>query len=93
MTGSAEEATDIVSQLKEIGAKTPYEFTGLADTVQLLMQYGQTSKQAIAVTKMVGDVSQGSAEKMNSIALAYGQMSSAGKVNLMDIKQMIDGRI
>jgi tape measure domain-containing protein len=89
MTGSAEEAADIVSQLKEIGAKTPYEFTGLADTVQLLMQYGQTSKQAIAVTKMVGDVSQGSAEKMNSIALAYGQMSSAGKVNLMDLKQMI----
>ena len=89
MTGSAEEAADIVSQLKEIGAKTPYEFTGLADTVQLLMQYGQTSKQAIAVTKMVGDVSQGSAEKMNSIALAYGQMSSAGKVNLMDVKQMI----
>ena len=38
---------------------------------------------------MVGDVSQGSAEKMNSIALAYGQMSSAGKVNLMDVKQMI----
>src|SRR5574344_1495275 len=89
MTGSAEEAVDIVSQLKEIGAKTPYEFTGLAETVQLLMQYGQTSKQAIAVTKMVGDVSQGSAEKMNSIALAYGQMSSAGKVNLMDVKQMI----
>lgn len=89
MTGSAEEAVDIVSQLKEIGAKTPYEFTGLAETVQLLMQYGQTSKQAIKVTKMVGDVSQGSAEKMNSIALAYGQMSSAGKVNLMDVKQMI----
>ena len=89
MTGSAEEAASIVSQLKEIGAETPYEFTGLADTVQLLMQYGQTSKQAIAVTKMVGDVSQGSAEKMNSIALAYGQMSSAGKVNLMDVKQMI----
>ena len=62
MTGSAEEAADIVSQLKEIGAKTPYEFTGLADTVQLLMQYGQTSKQAIKVTKMVGDVSQGSAD-------------------------------
>ncbi len=89
MTGSAEEAASIVSQLKEIGAKTPYEFTGLAETVQLLMQYGQTSKQAIKITKMVGDVSQGSADKMNSISLAYGQMSSAGKVNLMDIKQMI----
>lgn len=89
MTGSAEEAVSIVSQLKDIGAKTPYEFTGLAETVQLLMQYGQTSEEAIAVTKMVGDVSQGSADKMNSIALAYGQMSSAGKVNLIDIKQMI----
>ena len=39
---------------------------------------------------MLGDISQGSAEKMSRIATAYGQMSSAGKVSLEDVKQMIE---
>ncbi len=90
MTGSAEEATNVVEQLKEIGAKTPFEFTGLAETTQLLMNYGFTADEAINRMQMLGDISQGSADKMNRIAMAYGQMSSAGKVSLEDVKQMIE---
>ena len=90
MTGSAEKSTEVVQELKDIGAKTPFEFTGLAETVQLLMNYGLTADDAIDKMQMLGDISQGSAEKMNRIAMAYGQMSSAGKVQLEDIKQMIE---
>lgn len=90
MTGSATEASNIVERLKEIGAKTPFEFTGLAETTQLLMNYGFEAEDAIDKMQMLGDISQGSADKMNRIATAYGQMSSAGKVSLEDIKQMIE---
>ena len=90
MTGSATKATEIVEELKDIGAKTPFEFTGLAETTQLLMNYGLSADDAIDKMMMLGDISQGSAEKMNRIAMAYGQMSSAGKVSLEDIKQMIE---
>lgn len=90
MTGSANKSAEIVQELKDIGAKTPFEFTGLAETVQLLMNYGLTADDAIDKMQMLGDISQGSAEKMNRIAMAYGQMSSAGKVQLEDIKQMIE---
>ena len=90
MTGSATKATDIVEKLKEIGASTPFEFTGLAETTQLLMNYGFEAEDAIDKMQMLGDISQGSADKMNRIATAYGQMSSAGKVSLEDIKQMIE---
>jgi len=90
MTGSADEAKDIIQKLKKVGAKTPYELSGLAKTTQILMQYGMTSEQAYDATVNLGDIAQGSAEKMESIALAYGQMSSAGKVNMQDIKQMIN---
>ena len=90
MTGSADKSAEIVQKLKDIGAKTPFEFTGLAETVQLLMNYGLTADDAIDRMQMLGDISQGSAEKMNRIAMAYGQMSSAGKVQLEDIKQMIE---
>lgn len=90
MTGSAEKATEIVEKLKDIGAKTPFELTGLADTTQLLMNYGFSADGAIEKMMMLGDISQGNADKMNRIATAYGQMSSAGKVSLEDIKQMIE---
>lgn len=90
MTGSAEKAEQMVKQLTDLGAKTPFEMTGLADTTQLLMQYGFTADEAISQMMMLGDISQGSADKMNRIAMAYGQMSSAGKVQLEDVKQMIE---
>lgn len=90
MTGSAEKATEIVNKLKNIEAKTPFDLAGLAETTQLLMQYGFTADEAVDKMMMLGDISQGSAEKMNRIAAAYGQMSSAGKVQLEDIKQMIE---
>lgn len=90
MTGSAEKAKDVISELQKIGAETPFETKDLAEVTQLLMNYGLTADDAIDKMKMLGDIAQGSAEKMDRIAMAYGQMSSAGKVSLEDIKQMIE---
>ena len=90
MTGSAEEASKLVEDLKKMGAETPFELSDLAETTQLLMNYGFQAEEAKDRLKMLGDISQGSAEKMNRIAMAYGQMSSAGKVQLEDVKQMIE---
>lgn len=90
MTGSAEKAAEVVDELKDIAAFTPFEMPELAETTQLLMNYGFTADDALDKMTMLGDISQGSADKMNRIATAYGQMSSAGKVSLEDVKQMIE---
>lgn len=90
MTGSAEKAAEVIDRLKKVGAETPFELPDLADTTQLLMNYGLTADEAMDKMMMLGDISQGSADKMSRIATAYGQMSSAGKVQLEDIKQMIE---
>lgn len=90
MTGSAEKAAEVIDRLKKVGAETPFELPDLADTTQLLMNYGLTADEAMDKMMMLGDISQGSADKMSRIAMAYGQMSSAGKVQLEDIKQMIE---
>lgn len=90
MTGSADKAADTVERLKDIAASTPFEMPNLADTTQLLMNYGFTADEALDRMQMLGDIAQGSADKMNRIATAYGQMSSAGKVSLEDVKQMIE---
>lgn len=90
MTGSAEKAAEVIDKLKKVGAETPFELPDLADTTQLLMNYGFSADEAMDKMMMLGDISQGSADKMSRIATAYGQMSSAGKVYLEDVKQMIE---
>ena len=91
MTGSAEKAAEVVDRLRTMGAETPFEMIDLVGTTQLLMQYGFTADEAIDRMSMLGDIAQGNTEAMTSIAMGYAQMSSAGKVNLQDIKQMING--
>jgi len=90
MTGSAEKAAEVIDSLKKVGAETPFELDNLADVTQLLMNYGFEANSAMDKMMMLGDISQGSADKMQRIATAYGQMSSAGKVSLEDVKQMIE---
>lgn len=90
MTGDAEEAVRITEQLKDTAAKTPFGMTDLAETTQLLMNYGLSADEAMSSMEMLGDISQGSADKLGRVAAAYGQMSSLGKVQLEDIKQMIE---
>lgn len=90
MTGSADKAAETMNKLVDLGAATPFETSDLANVTQLLMNYGFTPDDAINKMQMLGDISQGSADKMQRIAMAYGQMSSAGKVQLEDVKQMIE---
>lgn len=90
MTGSADKASETVQKLAEIGAATPFDMPQLADATSLLMSFGFSADDAVDRMMMLGDISHGNAGKLNSIARAYGKMSSAQKVSLEDINMMID---
>lgn len=89
MTGSAEKGAEVLERIRQIAAATPFGTEGLASTVQLLINYNLTADDAIERMTMLGDIAQGDQDKLTRIAIAYGQMSSAGKVMLEDVKQMI----
>ena len=90
MTGSAEKAKDIIKELQEIGAKTPFEVKDLAKATNLLMSFGFGAEDAIDSMLMLGDIAQGSSEKLDTISKAYGRMVSSQKVTLEDMNMMID---
>lgn len=90
MTGSAEKAAEVMTTLQEIGAQTPYETMGLAQSVQLMMAYGMSADSAVDMITVLGDVAQGNQGKLDGFAFAYGQMFSANKVRLQEINQMIN---
>lgn len=89
-TGSAEKATEVMEKLVEMGAKTPFETSDLAEATQKLMSYGFSADDAVGSLTMLGDASQGSAEKLNTITTAYGRMMSSQKVTLEDLNMLID---
>ena len=90
MTGSADKAGETVKKLADIGATTPFDMPQLADATSLLMNFGFSADDAVDSMMMLGDISQGNAEKLNTIARAYGKMNSAQKVSLESINMMID---
>ena len=90
MTGSAEKAKDIIAELQKIGASTPFEVKDLAKSTNLLMSFGFQAEDAIDSMLMLGDIAQGSSEKLDTISKAYGRMVSSQKVTLEDMNMMID---
>ena len=90
MTGSADKASETVKKLADIGATTPFDMPQLADATSLLMNFGFSAGDAVDSMMMLGDISQGNADKLNTIARAYGKMNSAQKVTLENINMMID---
>lgn len=90
MTGSADKAEETVKKLADIGATTPFDMPQLADATSLLMNFGFSADDAVDSMMMLGDISQGNAGKLDTIARAYGKMNSAQKVSLESINMMID---
>lgn len=90
MLGSATKATTLMNSLKKMAAVTPFETTDLADASKTLLQFGINSERLLPTLQMLGDIAQGNGQKFNSLALVFGQMSSAGKLMGQDLLQMIN---
>ena len=90
MLGSADAARVALKQLKDYADKTPMQFKDVRDATQILLQFGLTINKAIPIMKMLGDVSGGDAQKLNSLALAFGQASSAGRLMGQELLQFIN---
>jgi len=89
-TGSAEVAKNMLTALKDQALKSPMQFQDITKGAQTLLGYGLTAEQVIPVTKMLGDVSGGNADKFSRLALAFGQVNAAGRLMGQEARQMIN---
>lgn len=90
LLGSAEAAQAKMVELKNYAVKTPFAFSDLADATQTLLAFQLSSEEASEALKYLGDISLGDANKLSSLTLAFGQVSSAGKLAGQDLLQMIN---
>lgn len=90
MLGDVGAAAKKVEELKKLGAKTPFEMGDLAEATQTLLAFNVSADESTEVLTMLGDISLGNVQKLDSLTRAYGKMNASQKVTLEDINMMID---
>jgi tape measure domain-containing protein len=93
MLGSAEKARKFMKQLQDFAAATPFEFTELVGSAQRFLAMGFAAKEVIPMLTAVGDAVAamgGSAESVDAVTRALGQMQAKGKVSGEELMQLTE---
>lgn len=96
MLGSGEKAKVFLNDLQKFAAQTPFEFPDLIRASQRLLAMGFAAEKVIPTLTAVGDAAAGlgaSAETIDRITLAMGQMQAKGKVSGEEIRQLAEAGI
>ncbi|MEY4245931.1 MAG: hypothetical protein RLZZ245_3516 [Verrucomicrobiota bacterium] len=88
LIGDAAKAEQTLTQLRQLGAKTPFEFPELADAGRKLIAFGEGSDTVAATLARIGDVSAGVQAPVNEIAELYGKAQVQGRLFAEDINQL-----
>lgn len=88
--GDIDAADTIFGKISEYGKNTVYDKAGLIEAQKTMMSFGISAEDAFGKLKQIGDIAMGDKQKMQSLALAFSQASSAGKLGGQDLMQMIN---
>lgn len=88
--GNAEAANGMVGSLQKLASATPLAMSDLAGGAQTLLAFGVASDDVSGTLQRLGDISLGNADKMQSLARAYGKATAQGKLTGETVQMMID---
>ena len=90
LLGSSDKGKAFFAEVKEFAVKTPLQLNDIAGAAQTLLGFGISAEKIMPILRQLGDVSMGNAERFKSLALAFAQATSAGKLQGQDLLQMIN---
>lgn len=90
LTGSAENAKNLTKDLIDFAVKTPFRLEDLSKGTQTLLNFGVTQKEILPVMQQLGDIAGGNSEKLQTLALVFGQIKGLGKLQGQDWRQLIN---
>lgn len=88
LTGSLGNARNIISELQEFGAVTPFTSTELIETAKRLKAFGFETEQVVDVTKRLADVAGATGADLGGIATAFGQIQAKGRLQGEELLQL-----
>ena len=90
MLGDAKKAQRLVNEIQDMANVTPFETQDLLDASKTLLNFGINVQDILPDLRMLGDIAGGDKQRMQSLTLAFSQMSSAGRLMGQDLLQMIN---
>jgi len=93
MLGSAEKSQALLKELTDFAARTPFTLPGVESSAKQLMAMGIEQEKILPTLKSLGDVSAGLSVPLEQVALAYGQVRSAGQLYGTEARQFIQAGI
>jgi tape measure domain-containing protein len=90
-TGSAGSAQLLMSQLREFAARTPLSLQMSTQATRTLLSYGVEQQNVVDILRRLGDVSGGSAERLQRLALAFGQVRGQTRLMGQENRQLVEG--
>ena len=90
LLGSEEKAASLMNDMRKYALNTPLLLKDIASGAQMLLGFNVEAERVMPILKQIGDISMGSAQRFQSLTLAFSQMSAAGKLMGQDLLQMIN---
>lgn len=90
LLGNGAKASTMLSEIKQYNIESPLSLNGISQAAQLLLGFNVDAEKVMPTLRQLGDISMGSTERFQSLALAFAQMSAAGKLMGQDLLQMIN---
>ena len=90
LAGGAEAGKQLTNQIIELASKTPLTTEALSDGARTLLNFGESAEEVINDLKLLGDITGGDAQKMQSLTLAFAQVGSTGRLMGQDLLQMVN---
>ena len=87
LTGSADKARQIISELQRIGAVTPFTSTELIDAAKRLQAFGVEADKVVETTRRLADVSGATGAELQGLVTAYGQVQAKGRLQGEELLQ------
>jgi tape measure domain-containing protein len=87
LTGSAQQAKQIISELQQLGAVTPFTSTELIDAAKRLQAFGVEAKNVVETTRRLADVSGATGAELQGLVTAYGQVQAKGRLQGEELLQ------
>ena len=87
LTGSAQKAKQIIKELQQLGAVTPFTSTELIDSAKRLQAFGVEADKVVETTKRLADASGATGAELSGLVTAYGQVQAKGRLQGEELLQ------
>jgi tape measure domain-containing protein len=87
LTGSAEKAGQIIKELQQLGAVTPFTSSELIDSAKRLQAFGVETNKVVETTRRLADVSGATGAELQGLVTAYGQVQAKGRLQGEELLQ------